>query len=413
MELAGVTGSDLVVVAVVLGAFALVSRRLRNTPVSVAMVFVVAGVAAGTEGLGLFRAEVGSTAVRQLAEAALAIVLFTDASAVRPRLLARQAAIPVRLLTIGLPLTIATGWLAGWALLGDLGVFELLCVAILVAPTDASLGQSVVTDDRLPSGLRQGLNVESGLNDGLCVPLLVAAVAFAQLDVAPSLGPDLLVEVARDVGIAVVVGLVAGSLGAWLLVTAGGRGWVDRRWGDLVPLAIVVVSFITTTGWGGSGFVAAFVAGLAYRRVAGELEVHTSEALVEDLGRTLSAVTFFVFAAVVVGPALMGLTWQVVAFSVAALTVVRMAPVAVALAGSGSDGPTVAFAGWFGPRGLATIVFALTIVETADLPGTPVMLQVACLTVLLSVFAHGISAPPLTERFIAVEKRQSKGSAGS
>lgn len=413
MELAGVTGSDLVVVAVVLGAFALVSRRLRNTPVSVAMVFVVAGVAAGTEGLGLFRAEVGSTAVRQLAEAALAIVLFTDASAVRPRLLARQAAIPVRLLTIGLPLTIATGWLAGWALLGDLGVFELLCVAILVAPTDASLGQSVVTDDRLPSGLRQGLNVESGLNDGLCVPLLVAAVAFAQLDVAPSLGPDLLAGVASDVGIAVAVGFAVGSLGAWLLVTAGGRGWVDRRWGDLVPLAIVVVSFITTTGWGGSGFVAAFVAGLAYRRVAGELEVHTSEALVEDLGRTLSAVTFFVFAAVVAGPALTGLTWQVVAFSVAALTVVRMAPVAVALAGSGCDRPTVAFAGWFGPRGLATIVFALTIVETADLPGTPVMLQVACLTVLLSVFAHGISAPPLTERFVAGEQRRSKGSAGS
>jgi sodium/hydrogen antiporter len=400
-------GWDLVMVAVTLLGFGLVSRRLHGSPLTPAIVFVLAGLVLGSEGLGVIGSEIDPSTVRLLAEITLALVLFTDASSIRTRLLAHEKSIPARLLLIGLPLTIAAGTLAGLPLFGGLGVFEVIVLAVLLAPTDAALGETVVSDQRLPSNLRQGLNVESGLNDGICVPLLFGALALAELDEEPTFNGQILVDLLTEVALAVGVGAGVAAAAAYVFREALRRRLVEGRWVQVVPLATTIIAYATTVELGGSGFVAAFAGGLVYRMILGAEEAGGSVRLMEELGGVLSAVTFFVFGALVVGQAFFDLDAATVVYAVLSLTVVRMVPVALAMVGTGAAGPTVAFAGWFGPRGLASIVFALIIVEDADLPGTPLVVQVTMLTVLLSVFAHGISAPWLTTRYVAWWQRRS------
>lgn len=391
---------DLAVVAAVLLAFALVSGRLRGSPLTPAIAFVAAGLVLGSEGFGVVD-DVDAGTVRVLAEGTLALVLFTDAASIRTRLLAREASFPLRLLLVGLPLTIAAGALAGLPLFPGLGVFEVVTLAVLLAPTDAALGETVVSDGRLPSNLRQGLNVESGLNDGLCVPLLFGALALAELEEAAAFDGSVLTDLVTEVAVALGVGVAVGAVAALLFGAARRRGWIDGRWVQVVPLATVVAAYTATVALGGSGFVATFAGGLVYRRLLGADEAEGSVRLTEELGGVLSAVTFLVFGAVVVGAAIVDLDAATVVYAVLSLTVVRMVPVALALLGTGAALPTVAFAGWFGPRGLASIVFALIIVEEADLPGTAVVVQATMLTVLVSVLAHGLTAPWLTNRYVA------------
>jgi len=164
-------------VAVALLAYAAVAGRISGTSLTAPMVFTACGLLAGTEVLSLVDLTPLSDDVQTLAEATLAVVLFSDASRINLRVLRGEAAVPARLLGIGLPLTILAGCVVGLGVFGPLTWAEALVLAIVLAPTDAALGQAVVTDPRLPMRVRQGLNVESGLNDGICVPLLFIALA--------------------------------------------------------------------------------------------------------------------------------------------------------------------------------------------------------------------------------------------
>ncbi len=204
-----------------------------------------------------------------------------------------------------------------------------------------------------------------------------------------------------EVGVAVVVGVGVALLSAGVATAAGHRGWTDSGWAQVMPLAAVTLAYAGTVGAGGSGFVAAFVAGLLHGWLRGPEVAHETTRLMEELGGLASAVTFFAFGAVVVGATVQGLDLPTVAYAVLSLTVVRMLPVALSFLGSGAALPTVLFAGWFGPRGLATIVFSLTILERSDLDGVAQVAHVASVTVLLSVLAHGLTAAPLTERYVA------------
>jgi len=172
----------LAVVALALMAFGVVSRRVEGTPVTPAIIFVGIGLLVGSQALDLFDPSPTGEPIRALAEATLALVLFADASRIDMRTLRREYAVPARLLGLGLPLTIALGALLAGTLFGALSLPEALVLAVLLAPTDAALGQAVVTEPRLPSRIRQGLNVESGLNDGICVPLLFIVLAIAEAD---------------------------------------------------------------------------------------------------------------------------------------------------------------------------------------------------------------------------------------
>ncbi len=387
-------------VSIALIAFACVSGRLRGGAFTPAILFSGVGFLLGNKILDVIATDIHVGNIRLLAEVTLALVLFGDAASLDARRLSHEVGFPARLLGIGLPLTIIFG--AGIALcfFPDLLFFEAIVLAVLLAPTDAALGQTVVSDKRLPSRVRQGLNVESGLNDGVCVPLLFTAVAFAELEEAPTLGGTIIVDLGKEIGIAIALGTVVAFVVGFMVTESKRRGWLDEAWAQVVPLAAAAAAYTATDELGGSGFIAAFVAGMLYGRRIGAMDAHSSSRLLEEIGGVLSAVTFFVFGAVLIGDGIVNLDFATVAYAVASLTVIRMVPVALSLVGSGADRATMAFTGWFGPRGLATIVFMLTIVEESDLEGTERIVQVATVTVLLSVVAHGASAPWLTERFV-------------
>jgi NhaP-type Na+/H+ or K+/H+ antiporter len=389
---------QLVALAAVLLAFAAISKRIDGTPLTAAMFFTAAGLVLGVEALGLIDPSATGSEVKILAEATLTVVLFSDASRIDLGALRRTLGIPVRLLGIGLPLTIAAGFLAGLVVLGDLAWPEALVLAIVLAPTDAALGQAVVTSPRLPVRIRQSLNVESGLNDGICVPLFVIALAVALAE-GGAIGDGHAAQlVAEKIGYGVLGGVVAGAAAAAVVVYAGGRRLVDETWLQVVPLAGALLAFGLAEAIEGSGFIAAFVGGAVFgglrRRRGGDVS-H----LIEQSGAVLAAVTFVVFGAVLLGPALRDLTWQIALYAVLSLTVVRMVPVAISLLGSGARRPTVAFLGWFGPRGAASIVFALLLLEEEALPGQSLILTTAFVTVGLSVLTHGLTAAPFASRY--------------
>ncbi len=390
---------QLAAVALILLGFAAISGRIDGTSLTGPMVFTAAGLVVGVEALGFVDPAATGIEVKTLAEATLAVVLFSDASRIDLTALRRTLGIPARLLGIGLPLTILAGFVGGIALLGDLAWPEALVLAVILAPTDAALGQVVVTSPRLPVRIRQSLNVEAGLNDGICVPLFFIALAVALAEdgaIGDGAAAELVLE---KIGYGVLGGVIAGVAAAVVVIHAGGRRFIDATWLQVVPLAGALLGYGLAEAIGGSGFIAAFVGGMAF----GGLRRHRGgdvSYLMEQTGAVLAAVTFIVFGAILLGPALRELTWQIALYAVLSLTLVRMVPVAIAMLGTSARRPTVGFLGWFGPRGAASIVFALLLLEEESaLPNQDVILTTAFVTVALSVLAHGASAAPLATRY--------------
>ncbi len=385
--------AGLAIVGLTLLLVAAGSRHLSSTPITPAMVVVAVGVLVGPLVLDGLAVPPTSSTVRTLAEATLAVMLFSDSSRVNLRALQREASMPVRLLTVGLPLTIALGGLVAMALFGSFSLSEALILGVILAPTDAGLGSAVVTDTRLPQVVRQSLNVESGLNDGICVPLLLILLAT----VSGAGGSHPVRVLAEEIGYGLLGGLAAGGLAAAVVILAGGRHLIDDEWRQIIPLAAAVLAYGIANALGGSGFIAAFVAGALFGLLAGD-KVAGMTRFTEETGAVLDGVTFLVFGAVLLGPAFEHMSWQIALYGVLSLTIVRMLPVAISLWGTHARAPTVAFMGWFGPRGLASIVFAV-IVEDAHLPHAGTIAAASYLTVGLSVLAHGLSAAPLVSRY--------------
>ena len=387
-----------IVAGLVIG-YAAVSQRLERSVVSSAMVFVAGGLIVGPELLGWFDPGVSSEGVRVLAEATLTVVLFADASRIDVVALRREIEMPVRLLGIGLPLTILAGTLVATAVFPELLWSEALVLAIILAPTDAALGQAVVSDRRLPSRVRQSLNVESGLNDGICVPLLLIALAIAEAEEKAFGGGHAVRIVFEEIGYGLLGGVVAGVAAALLLRYAEPRRLVAEDWLQVIPLAAAALAYGIAVPLGGSGFIAAFVGGLVF----GGLELRGRSDITyftDATGLVLAAVTFVVFGASALSDTLQLVGWQIVLYGVLSLTVIRMVPVWLALRGTHARGPTIAFAGWFGPRGLASIVFAVLVLEGSELEHVELMIATAVIAVGISVFAHGATAVPLTTAYV-------------
>ena len=272
-------------------------------------------------------------------------------------------------------------------------------LSIMLACTDAALGQAVVTDERIPSRIRQGLNVESGLNDGICVPLFFIALALAEADEGTLTAHAAAHLVLEEIGYGLVGGVAAGVLGALALRFAARRSLVEPHWLQILTVATAVLAAGIATGLGGSIFIAAFTGGFVFGVIGRDSGGEVSY-LVDEGGELLNAVTFIVFGAAILGPALDDLGWEVLVYAVLSLTVVRMLPVALSLLGSGARRPTLAFVGWFGPRGLATIVFAVILIDESALPHERTLLLAVVATIGISVFAHGLSSRPLTNRYV-------------
>ncbi|MGZ5302008.1 MAG: cation:proton antiporter [Actinomycetota bacterium] len=386
------------ILALALLGVAAISRLLSGTPVTAAMLFVAFGLLVGPQVLDGVDLESTSPTVRTLAEASLALVLFSDASRIDLRQLRPDVGLPLRLLGIGLPLTIGLGALAAAVIFDHLTLGEALILGVVLAPTDAALGQAVVTEPRVPARIRQGLNVESGLNDGICVPLLFAAVAAADVESEIAGGRSVTTLLLEEIGFGVIGGVAAGLLIAAILVHAGRLNLITGPWRQVIPAAGAALAYGIASALGGSGFIAAFVGGMVFRAALGR-DPEDLNRLSEEIGGVLSGVTFVLFGAILLGPALGELSWSLVLYALLSLTIVRVLPVTIAMWGTRARLPTLGFLGWFGPRGLASIVFALIIVEESQLPEEDTILLAIYLTVGLSVFAHGISAAPLADRY--------------
>ena len=389
---------SLAIVALTLVGVAAISQRLSGTPVTPAMVFVAVGLLVGPKVLGGIDLESSSGTVRALAEATLALVLFCDASRIDPRLLRREFGVPLRLLGIGLPLTIALGALAAAVIFDQLTVQEAVILGVILAPTDAALGQAVVTDPRVPGRIRQGLNVESGLNDGICVPLLFAGVAAADVHSGISEGRGAGTLLLEEIGYGVLGGVAGGLVVAAVVIQAGRRGLIADAWRQLIPGAGAALAYGTASALDGSGFIAAFVAGMTFRLALRRDPGQINE-LSEQVGYVLNGATFLFFGAILLGPALGELSWELALYAVLSLTLVRMLPVAIAMLRTRAKAPTLAFLGWFGPRGLASIVFAVILIEESNLPHEHLIVVAIYLTVGISVFAHGLTAAPSADRY--------------
>ena len=394
-------------VVVAYGAF---SRRLSRTVVSGPLVFMVCGLAIGPLGLDLLSRAKQPEAAQLLLESALVLLLFTDAAKVRARDLRREGFLPLRLLVVGLPATMALGWLIAWPLLPGLSMWELALAGIILAPTDAALGQQAVSNRRVPALVRGGLSVESGLNDGLALPFFVLALAAAGEGHGR---PGVLETFLRALLLSGVIGLASGYAGASLLGWSAARDWSSPDWRRFLALSVPVLAYALCVQADGSGFIGAWAAGLAFgirlraasRGQGADADGSTQDGdpvrstlFTERLGLLLASLSFLVFGAVILGPTLQHLTWRTVVYAVISLTVVRALPVALALTGAGLRPATVAYLGWFGPRGLASLVFGLIALEE-HLPGMTLLGDVIAVTVGLSVVLHGATAPFLGNRY--------------
>lgn len=388
----------LAVIAVLIFGYSLVSRFVERSILSAPMLFTGIGVVIGSAGMGMIEypgLDVGAVGV--LAEATLLLVLFTDAIRIDIRRLRTGAQLPVRLLAVGLPLTVVAGTGVALLVFDSLGLAAALVLAAILAPTDAALGKVVVTGEEVPVLVRQTINVESGLNDGIMLPVVTAGILL----LAEEAGLEdrgFAYLLATEIGFGILVGLVIGWVGGKVLDWAVSRGWVVGLMRKLGTLGIGVLAFALADLVGGNGFVAAFVAGIGFGIAARE---HCASAyeFAADEGELLTLVTFFLFGLIVVDDALATFSWTAIGYAILSLTVIRMIPVAVSLIGSGVRMPTRWFIGWFGPRGLASILFGVFLLEESPTPLADSIFEVVVWTVLISIVVHGVSAGPLATRY--------------
>lgn len=385
---------NLAILAAFVFLYSVISGRMDRTVFNGAIVFTTFGLIFGPLGFGFLALDVDAEVLRTLAELTLALVLFTDAANANLRELKHSFHIPQKLLLIGLPLTILLGFLAGVLVFDGLGLLEIAIIATMLAPTDAALGKSVVSNQAVPSNIREGLNVESGLNDGICVPILFILLAFAANTTGEGGSPMLALKlIVEAIGIGVAVGAGLTFLGVRVLGRCAELGWVTDSWRQLPVPALAVTCFAVAQWLGGSGFIACFVGGMLF---GGLEKQHKSRLLLaaEGTGDTLALITWVVFGSAVVGQSIGSFSWQVVVYALLSLTVVRMLPVFLVLAGMNLRTDEKLFMGWFGPRGLASIVFAV-IVLNEHLPGGDTISMTVVCTIILSVVGHGLSANPL------------------
>lgn len=385
--------------AAALAAYELAATRLERLGISRPMVFVAAGALVAASG-ALEPLPGGEPAgvLLPLAEIALALVLFADASRVNLAWLRRDYRVPLRLLGPGMLITIGLGTLLGLWLFDGLDGWECAALAAILAPTDAALGAAVVEDERVPGPVRQALSVEAGLNDGLAVPFLLLFVAGATVSEGFEPGSYWASTALEKIGIGLLAGLAVGLLAAELARRGRRAGWASGVSEQLAMAAVAVALFVFTEELGGSGFIAAYVGGLAAGSRLGA-DSGPAVGFVDEEGTVVGAYVFFALG--LVGLELLdAVNFAIVAYALLSLTVIRMLPVALALIGSGLRARTVAFIGWFGPRGLASIVLALVVLEQDDeLHSIDTLVLTTLVTVILSIVLHGLSAGPLARRY--------------
>ena len=385
---------ELAILALFIFFYSLVAGRVERAATSGPIIFVLAGLLMVPLGLGWFDGSVSNTGLRVLADLTLAVILFIDAANADLAILKRQFRIPSRMLLFGLPGVILLGTVAAALLFDTLSLFEAAILGTMLAATDAALGKAVVTNKAVPTQIREGLNIESGLNDGLCVPILFVFIALALGSGSEGGSTTLAMTlVAEELGIGLVVGLGLTAVGTWAFRWCRDKGWVTEVWKQITVIALAIACFSVAQSLHGSGYIAAFTGGLLFGFRAKDA-THRLVLAAEGTGETLALLTWFVFGAAVIGQSIEYFTWEMLVYALLSLTVIRMLPVYLSLSGTGESTASKLFLGWFGPRGLASIVFAIIVINK-DVPEGKFIAMVVVLTVFFSLVAHGVSANPL------------------
>lgn len=389
------TIADLAIIAGLVFAWGVLSARLERFDMTAPIAFTAAGLLLTHGPLAPLGITPSKEVVKVLAEATLALVLFTDASRVGLGELRADLGGCLRLLGIGLPLAIGLGTAAAFILPGVGSIWIALLVGAALAPTDAALGAGIMVNPAVPARIRRLINIESGLNDGIATPVVLVAIAGAgAAEKAGETGPA---AALAELALGLLIGAAAGGGGGWLVKVARRRQWVAEGFAGAAVLGLALCTYATSVAVGGNGFIAAFAGGLAFAAAGGQAVRLVP--FVEEAGALLSLLVWLTFGVVAVAPALSNLTWQTALYALLSLTLIRMLPVAIALAGRRLGWPALAFIGWFGPRGLASVVFGLLALEDLAPAAARPAVAVMAFTVLLSVLAHGLSAGPLATRY--------------
>lgn len=389
---------DLTLVAAAVFAFALISRRAEAGVVTAPMAFVVFGLLVSPAALDVVAIPYHTAFINDLAELTLVLTLFTDAARIDLRRLNAQHSLALRLLGLGLPLTMAAGAGAALLLFADMNLWQACLLGAILAPTDAALGQAVVTNERVPLRIRQALNVESGINDGLAFPALLVFMSLVGVAEETRGFGDWLVFIAKQLVLGPAAGVVVGLVGGTLVEIAVQRRWMNHVFVQISVLSLALLAFGGADLIGGNGFMAAFCAGLSVATRSKAL-LQSVEDFGETEGQLLALIVFLLFGATMASRAVADVGWLDVLYAVLSLTVVRMVPVALSLIGSRLQSSTVVFLGWFGPRGLASILYLLLIVEAGDTEATGDLFTTVVTTVFLSVLLHGVSASPAAQAY--------------
>ncbi len=403
----------LIVIALCIVVYGVFSARLSAGFVSAPMVFTLAGLAVGGAGLGVVDIDIDNHVLEGFGELTLGLLLFADAASTNARKLAHNTRIPRRLLLVSLPLTIVMGTLFAIWIFPDLAWQEAALIAAILAPTDAALGLAVVTSKHVPERIRQAILVESGLNDGLALPavLLFAALSFSMMEAEGQGVGYWLRFAAQQIVVGAVVGAAIGAVLGKLVHYADGKEWITHSFRNLTCIGVAVLTLFCAHLAGGNGFIAAFVGGLVFgsfcSRRAGSLTN-----FVEEEGQLFSLIIFFFFGAVLLPAAFPYVTAFCFVYAFLSLTVIRMAPTALSVAGLGLKWPTIGFIGWFGPRGLASILFLLIAVEHEEVGRLTDIERVVYITVFLSILLHGATAAPFSKWFGASAAAKADSTGG-
>ncbi len=390
---------ELTTIAVITGAlliFSLVSGRFQGTVLTPPLIFIAFGFLVGGSGFGITNIDPEHGTIQLIAEFTLILVLFTDAVRIDLTRLHQDHSLPLRMLIIGLPLAIIMGTLIAALLFPMFSFWEAALLAALLAPTDAALGQSVVSDKIVPVRIRQAINVESGLNDGIVLPVVLLFAALASAQHATSDASEWLIFGFEQVTLGPLAGIAMGYMGAHLLDVAAARKWMSESFQGIGILSLAVFTYVVAELIGGNGFIATFIGGMVFGNTLRHPCIFLYE-FMETEGQLLMLITFLVFGAAMLPVGLQHLNATTLIYAILSLTIIRMIPIVISLLGAGLRLPTKLFLGWFGPRGLASILFVLLILEEAEIAHHNELLSITIVTVALSALMHGLSAAPFAK----------------
>lgn len=390
--------------ALLLFVFGLLSRVSERSLITGPMVFLAAGALISPVGFGLIDVKFHASSTQLIAEVTLIIILFVDATMIPVnRLRETLSGIPARLLGIGLPLTMVFGTLVGLVMFPQMNVWLIAMVALILAPTDAALGQAVIKSEAVPGRIRESISIESGLNDGIALPLILVCIAVLA-DGTDVIGSGHWLKfMALQLTLGPIIGGLVGLVGGKLVDRAVANEWMEPVFQSLASIALALMAYAFAEIVHGNGFIAAFFAGLLLG-VRDHRVRHRIQEFAEAEGQMLSLFVFLILGLVGLPFAINHMSWSTLIYALLSLTFIRMVPVALALMGSGLDQRTKVFIGWFGPRGIASILYLLIAVGKLDAEKFGPAVAVIVTTIVLSTVLHGLTAVPFSSKFFESSK---------